>query len=201
VIVAGAKWLLGGLAALLGISIASKASGAGAPVAGGVSKFREALVALALADVDRIVESGGKNRGPEIDAALAEVGQAPGQNWCAALLSRWVRRAFQIAGVSPKFAGTAGAKATGYAAAAAGELVKAPDMNPENCPPGTIVFWDRSPGEPFSSWEGHIGVLIRWTSPASFVSAEANSGAQADRVALMPRRKDDPRLIGGAVVS
>lgn len=198
-IVAAAKWLWGGLAALAGVALASRASGASAPFGGG-SAFRNALMAVALADVDRVRESGGKNRGPEVDRALADLGLGPGQNWCAAYLWVWVRKAAAMAGIAPPFQGTGGAKVTGERAAAAGRKVLARDMSPETVPPGSIIVWDRSPGEPFSSWEGHIGVLVQWTGSASFHTVEANSGQLGDRVADMARTTGDPRLMFAAVL-
>jgi len=52
----------------------------------------DVALALASADVGQH-EVGGNNRGPYVDAVLAEVGLQPGEPWCAAALFSWFERA------------------------------------------------------------------------------------------------------------
>ena len=166
-------------------------------------RFGAELVARALEDLERVVETA-HNSGPIVDRYLADVGANPGDNWCAAASSAWIRDAAERSG-DARILGvvqlTGGAKATADGPKRAGwyvpasELPRAPAELHALVPPGSVSIWDRS--QPAgSSWPGHIGVLEKWTGPAEYQSIEGNSGPAGDRVARMVRTVEDPRLEG-----
>jgi hypothetical protein len=153
-----------------------------------------ALLEAARADLG-VRETGGANRGPEIDAALRAVGAPVGSAWCAAMLTRWLRRAAEAAGVPSPIPGSAGAKAIGSQLVQAGRWGDARELA-GRVGPGWIVVWHRgAPG----AWTGHVGV-VEAVQGDEIVTIEANSGPATDRVARMRRRLDDPMLLGGGWV-
>ena len=162
-------------------------------------EFVEALVTYALADVDRVVETS-PNRGPEIDRMLEYTGQAPGQNWCAAALSSWIRDASVESGIAAP-ARSAGARALVDQLRAAGVVDWIPKASmPVGfiAPRGAIGLWDRStrPG----GWEAHVGVSEgRHADGPTWRSIEGNGPPSGDRVTWTLRTSDDPRLLGVAV--
>jgi hypothetical protein len=167
--------------------------------------FVSRILEIAAADVARPTVESGPNRSPEIDAMLAQVGQAPGQNWCAAwVIDVILRAAIGLVLDLSWLAKSASAKAVGSSfaggRAVGAKLVLARDATPENVPPGSVAYWDRSdPSRPETSWWGHIGFVREWLDAGRFASLEGNSGADGRRCALMTRLKADPRLIGFGV--
>lgn len=184
-------WILAGGAACLVAVIASAFGG---------DSLRSMLVLRAAADVDRVIETA-KNTGPEIDRYLAAVKEAPGANWCAAGLAAWLRDVYDERGEPVPFQLVSGAKLQGqiltrYPGA---RWVPAALIDRLTVPLGSILVWDRS-NPPHSGYEGHIGVLERWQDADTMETIEANSGPRGDRVARMRRPRNDPRLLGAAVL-
>lgn len=161
--------------------------------------FPSALVAFARADVGRVRETS-PNRSPEIDRMLAATGQAPGQNWCAAALSSWIRDASTDTGIAPP-GNSAGARALVDQLRHGGfvKWMPAPDLPADFIPPvGAIGLWDRST-EP-GGWQAHVGVATgEGRGPRRWASIEGNGPPTGDRVAEITRSLDDPRLLGFAV--
>lgn len=201
-------WLVGAAAAAAALAAGrSRASSPGgaepepsAAEPGTRAALRVALVKRAREDVGRVREQGGKNQGPEVNAYLRAVNEAPGGDWCAAALFVWLRDAAARVGVGAPFVGLAGAKATFARARAVARFVAPADMSPDSCPPGSIVLFDRSPGAPFSSWEGHIGVLSAWTVPGVFLLVSGNSGPTGTETTEAPCLVSGARLMGAAVL-
>lgn len=212
------KGLFGIFAAAGLVLFAMVAGGASAPLGGssGSGRFRKAVLAEAK-KAQGIRESGGKNRGKEVDQYLANVGQAPGQNWCAAAAWTWIRDAAKVVGgalgalVLQKIKPTAGAQALMAEFRSAGWFVSAADVRSGKVPfppPGSLAFWDRSQ-PPGTSWQGHVGAVSDRLKPPTkganvFSTIEGNSGAHGDQVISSPdeaiqRTIDDPRLLGFGV--
>lgn len=162
-----------------------------------LAALRDRIVALSRADIGNIVETS-KNSSPAIDAMLKDLGQGPAQNWCAAYVHDVIRRA-NDENIDIGIVRSAGAKATGSSFK---RIIQAKDATPDNVPPGSIPYWDRSdPAKPETSWWGHIGILDHWTGNTTFDTNEGNSGPTADRVARMHRTTTDPKFIGFGVWS
>lgn len=198
----GRGWamLVTGLVAAFGLAFASRSPSSSSPPLGANDAaawrtFTTRLLMFASQDAAQpIVETGGHNRGPEIDQYLAELGQAPGQNWCAAWLHDVIERARAGLNVALQITRSAAAKVTGRSMP---RQVTKSAAGPSSIPPASVVYWDRSqPGNPDTEWWGHIGFVVQWTGPRTFTTIEGNSGPTGDRVATMTRSLDDPRLLG-----
>ena len=145
-------------------------------------------------------EDLGKNDGTRIREMLRPFGIVPPANWCAVAFADWLRNGARDAGVSPPISGSSGAIATMGQFRSANRWVSIADVrkNPALIRPGMVPVWDRSvPGNPASSWWGHIGVTISTVNSAGyFTTIEGNSGTNADRCAKMSRSINDPKLFG-----
>lgn len=155
----------------------------------GQALLDEALATLGL-------KESRPNAGPEIDTWLRSVGAGSPNNWCAAAVSHWLKRAARELGAEPPIAGSAGAKAIMGQLQKAARWVDAKDLRSGKVEmrPGMIVVWHR--GKP-GDWTGHIGVLERVpVDGVTFSTIEGNSGPTSTEVARMSRRLDDPNLLG-----
>lgn len=171
-----------------------------AAVAGVASTRRSSSVtsgALEAARVDlaRPTVETGPNSGPRIDQMLAEVHMPPGNPWCAAALTAWMRAGAASARVPPPLAG--GALARDWipqfqaldrwhdvAELRAGRGLRA----------GDVLVWRRGPSH---TTMGHIGIAES-VSPQGDTAhtLEGNSGPDGARVARMVRALGDPLLLG-----
>ncbi len=168
----------------------------------GARSFAEALVRAALADVG-VREDLGHNDGRRIREFFRSWPVQPPANWCAAATSFWIRKAAGELGIAAPIAGSLQAKAIMDQIQRAGgvaqwhsaeELRRAPAL----ARAGDVVVWDRSdPARPETSWQGHVGVVLR-VDPAAgeLETVEGNSGPTGDQVARMRRTLRDPRLLG-----
>ncbi len=133
------------------------------------------------------VRETSHNSSDVIDAMLREVGVGPGNEWCAAFITRCLRDAEKATGRMPLLKGSAGAQAIVRQLRDAGMFIEAgPDCRPQA---GDIMAWTRG------GWKGHIGVVESWDGPSGWV-IEGNSGERGDMVARMPERLDNPNLLG-----
>lgn len=195
------------LAALFAASASSSSSSSSSSLGSAGARLRAALLARSDEDMGgRVVETGGKNRGPIVDQYLANVGQAPGQPWCAATAWTWLRDAARRTGlerVLAIFKPSALAKSFMTSAQAQRPPWWVPAsvarLERQRPPPGSFAVWDRS-NPPGSSWEGHVGLVTEWRNDGSwFLSREGNSGIQGERATVMDRPLADHRLLGFVV--
>lgn len=165
------------------------------------SAVRSEAIADLRADVREV--PAGSNDGPAIRAYFDGTGVEPPQNWCAAAVTTWMKRAAQKLGVSLPVTGSLGAKALMEQFRRTGRFVTAAEIRRDHrrLSAGMIVFWDRSdPARPSTAWWGHVGVCSSVEQDPAFGhifgSIEGNSGTRGDRVAEMSRSVDDPRFLG-----
>lgn len=154
------------------------------------SPHPSSLAATVLARAHRdlgVTEDLGHNDGARIREMGARWGFKPGDNWCAIATSSWLVDGAADAGVPPPVAGSAGAQAVMAQFKAARRWVSFEEAlaNPDLVKPGMVPVWDRSvPGDPATSWWGHIGVVSRRVGTA-FDAIEGNSGEGGRSVAEM----------------
>lgn len=115
--------------------------------------FALAVVSAARNDVGRVYESDGPNDSPEIRSALAEVGIGRPANYCAAIVSKWLREAACAVGLDVPPFQSPGAKALIQMGARLGLRTREPAL-------GALVVWDRSTfGKPETQWQGHVEIV------------------------------------------
>lgn len=156
------------------------------------SRLAEALVEAARADLG-VHEEGGHNLGPRIAEYLRTVGLRPPNDWCAAAVTTWLRRAAAQAGAPPPVRGSAVAKAFIAQFKEAHRWVPASKL-PESVQPGMILVWDRG------GWQGHVGV-VEEVHGDNLITIEPNAGPQSDAVVRVPRKLSEAKLLGGGLVS
>lgn len=157
----------------------------------------QAILSVARADLMAgIREDLGPNDGRDIRRLyLDPLGVSPGSRWCASCLTSWLKRGAALAGVAPIITGSPGAKAIMAQLVSAGRWVPRSQLA-GRLRPGWACVWDRSvAGKPETSWWGHVGIA-ETVDGQSFTAIEGNSGPLGDRVALMQRSLDDPKLLG-----
>jgi hypothetical protein len=112
-------------------------------------EFSTALVATAR-KYRNARESAGPNtdNGGFIDQCLAAIGGHPGQSWCAAAVSAFVKETAEQMGIKVNFHPSLSALRM---------LSKNPDLVVTDPQPGDIVIWDHTvdPAKP----AGHVGIL------------------------------------------
>jgi len=117
------------------------------------------VISIAKSQVG-VRETGGENRGPEVEQYLAYTGNAPGQPWCAAFV-QWIfaqaGRPLTETGLSASVEGIHGAAQT------QGWIASSPQ-------PGDIVLWDR-PGHE----SDHTGIVVGVNGDQIY-TVEGNSG-------------------------
>lgn len=163
-------------------------------------RLAAAVLAVAREDLALNIREITPNDSPEIRRLyLDPMKLPPGVKWCAPAVTSWVRRGAERAGVPMPIAGSPAAKAIRDQLVATGRWV--PRAKLEGCiAPGWILVWDRSiAGRPETAWWGHTGILNDVNGRAAQV-IEGNSGVAGDRLAMMPRSLDDPRLLGAGLV-
>ena len=145
-----------------------------------------------------VMEEGGHNLGPAIEAYGKPFGLSPPINWCAVAIAAWVRRASALLDVEP-LVGSPGAQATMGQFRAAGLWTPGDELRRGHKAliPGNIIIWWRYPNP---NWMGHIGVIeevaIGARDQIVTHTIEGNSGVSGDRVARMVRPLNDPKLLG-----
>lgn len=192
-----APLFLAAIAAGITVLLVRRARASRPEPAGG--SFAAGVLAIAKEDLAaRIREPVRKVASQEIrDLYLAPLGLPDGDNWCAAAVASWLRRAAKRTGHPSPIAGSGGAKETMRQLQRAVLWIDRADLRPEDVRPGMISVWDRSdPKRPETSWWGHIGVVAGPVDASGvYLSVEGNSG-NGGEVAEMRRRLDDPRLLG-----
>ncbi|HEX6021407.1 MAG TPA: CHAP domain-containing protein, partial [Solirubrobacter sp.] len=147
-----------------------------APTGGGGSSLGAA--ALAQAETQQGVrETGGANRGPEVDQYLASAKVAPGNPWCASFVTWALEKA--------------GHKMPGGGWAAVQTWVRNAEqgknglqiVTADQARPGDIVAYDWGGQEDFGS-DGHIGFVASNVENGKFTALEGNN---QDRVMTVPR--------------
>lgn len=120
--------------------------------AGGGSRTGLAALGIALAEYRRGAgETGGNNRGPDVEAYQHHDPDLAGESWCASFVSWCFEQG--NGGVSP-FGYSAGARDIHQRFKKKGWLYKASPAQPPQ--PGDVIFWWR---EAIDSWKGHIGIV------------------------------------------
>ena len=151
------------------------------PAGGGGSSLGAA--ALRIAQTQRGVrETGGANRGPQVEQYLASAKVAPGNPWCASFITWSLEQA--------------GHKMPGGGWAAVSTWVRNAEqgnnglkiVSAEDARPGDIVAYDWGGQNDFGS-DGHIGFLASDVKGGKFTALEGNN---ADAVNTVPRQ------LGGA---
>lgn len=138
------------------------------------------------------------NDGPEIVARfLAPNGLHPGQPWCAAAMRTWVKQAAADLGVEPPVLGPNLARGWIPKFQAVGGWLDAP-LTLADLEPGDVFIWKHALAgrDPEYTDRGHIALFDHEGPGGLALSLDGNSGPLGDRVALMARQLDDPRLLG-----
>lgn len=175
--------------------------GAASSSAAGSSSLGLAMLDVARQDLQAAFTEHGSNAGPEIEELyLQPLGFGPGNPYCAAAMSSWLRRALSRLGQ-----GAANVRGGGLAKAwrdqfkSAGAWRPAP-IRAEDLAPGDVLVFDRSvPGDPSTSSRGHIAIVEQvGDSAAQTIEANASSfgGSSPAAVSRMTRPYADGRLLG-----
>lgn len=136
------------------------------PEASANPRERALLIAHEFADVLKVREEGGNNRGPWVKKFLNSVGLGEGFAWCAAFCNFCLRSAGVPRASLPEHP----ASVFGWRqwAAENGRLTPDPDR-------GDLFFW-------LDGDHGHIGFFVGYDGVAGrFVSLEGNSGPDGGR--------------------
>lgn len=155
------------------------------------SKFNLAILNSAKKDIG--VAETSKDSGPEIDKMLAAVGSLPGNAWCSAAVSSWIRKAAKKLEarnpIKPDFPGTAAGSAnpnnlveqfrnpidTTYGWIPGEEI----EANPSLLKPGMIIFFRKRLQNVNAN---HVAVFEQPLNDKSFIVVEGNAGVKEDRV-------------------
>jgi cell wall-associated NlpC family hydrolase len=155
---------------------AAAAVDAVAPAGGGGGSLGAA--ALAVAETQQGVrETGGANRGPEVDEYLAAAKVAPGNPWCASFIT-W---SLEKAGHKMPGGGWAAVQTWVRNAEQGNNGLKI--VSAEEARPGDIVAYDWGGQTDFGA-DGHIGFLKSDVKGGKFTALEGNNN---DRVGDVPR--------------
>jgi len=155
--------------------------------------FAESVLEGATADLD--VRETGYNTGPRVDQMLRNLGLSPGQPWCAAAVTTWIREAAERTGMEAPIAGSALAQEVGRQLQQAGRWFDVGELGDarETLRPGMVVVWYRGPRE---EGKGHIGLVERVIDEQRFETIEGNSGDLGDGVWRRQRETTNPLLLG-----
>jgi hypothetical protein len=162
---------------------------------GSASALALALVKATRKDLG-VHEEGGGNCGPRVNEYLHNVGLNPGNEWCAAAVTTWLREAAQKLGVEPTVPGGAAAKAFISQFQNVNRWIPRAKLA-DRAAPGMIVVFDRT-ADP-NDWRGHIGV-VESVDSNGLHTIEGNSGPRCDAVVRKTHRFDESRLRGAGMV-
>lgn len=138
------------------------------------------------------------NHGDAVEARFFRPNDlAPGQPWCAAAVRTWVTDAAAALGVKPPVLGPVLARGWIPAFQAVGGWKDGP-LTPDDVEPGDVLIWKHAltGRDPAYAMRGHIALFERMMAGGLARSLDGNSGVLGDRIAEMPRRLDDPLLLG-----
>jgi len=131
-----------------------------------MASLQQAAVAIAVSQLG-VRESGGNNRGPQVEQYLASVGLDPGFSWCAAFVFWCFRQASQQLGLVNPCPRTAGAvRLWTLTEPICRDLVPAP---------GSIYVLDHGGGK------GHAGIIESIDDEGTIAEISGNTNAAGSR--------------------
>jgi hypothetical protein len=149
-------------------AVARPAPAAALPGGGAVSAIAEEAVRMGLTQ-DGVRESGGPNRGPEVNLYHLAGGSKPGHAWCASFVSWCFVRAAAKLGVANPFRVTSWCPTIYARGQSAGKLVAQPQRG------DIFLKWSTS-----SSRHSHTG-LVTGASGNVFTTIEGNTNNNGSR--------------------